>query len=175
MGPLPKWRATAGRGVLSPEVEAGLSSSSEVEPPSLGRPVLLDTGVWTWARDRRFPELAAWFNSQVASGLVLVCDLVVLELVRLTPNEARACEVEERLDAFESVPMPTSIWNRTRKLQLALATSGDHRRVPPVDLLIGCAAEAAAVPLIHYDRDYERIASVSQLEQHWLLPDGTLA
>jgi predicted nucleic acid-binding protein len=47
--------------------------------------------------------------------------------------------------------------------------------VPPVDLLIAGAAEAAGVPLVHYDRDYERIAAVSGLDQEWLLPDGTLA
>jgi predicted nucleic acid-binding protein len=131
--------------------------------------------VWTWARDRRFPRLAAWFNAQVASGHVLVWDLVILELTRLAPNEKRAREVADRLGAFESVAMPQALWDRARQLQISLARSGDHRRVPPVDLLIGCAAEAAGVSLIHYDRDYERIAGVSGLEHHWLLPDGTLA
>jgi predicted nucleic acid-binding protein len=136
---------------------------------------LFDTGVWTWARDRRFPQLASWFNTQVAAGHVLVCELVILELTRLTPNETRAREVADRLATFESVPMPAALWSRARQLQISLAVSGDHRRVPPVDLLIGCSAEAAGVPLVHYDRDYERIANVSTLEDHWLLPDGTLA
>jgi hypothetical protein len=136
---------------------------------------LFDTGVWTWVRDRRFPELASWFNAQVAAGRVLVCDLVVLELTRLTPNETRAREVAERLAGFESIPMPAALWSRARQLQTSLAAKGEHRRVPPVDLLIGCAAEAAGVPLVHYDRDYERIAGVSALDHHWLLPDGTLA
>lgn len=131
--------------------------------------------MWTWARDRRFPQLAAWFNAQVAAGQVLVCDLVILELVRLTPNETRAREVAEMLAAFESVSMPSMLWSRARELQTSLAANGDHRRVPPVDLLIGCAAEAAGVQIVHYDRDYERIARVSALEQRWLLPDGTLA
>lgn len=149
--------------------------SPDAEPPSLDRPALLDTGVWTWARDRRFPHLASWFNSQVAAGRVLVCDLVILELIRLTPNAARAAEVASRLEAFEWVPMPTGLWRRARQLQVSLSASADHRRVPPVDLLIGGAAEAAGVPLVHYDRDYERIARVSELEHHWLLPDGTLA
>jgi predicted nucleic acid-binding protein len=44
----------------------------------------------------------------------------------------------------------------------------------PADLSIGCTAETAGVPLVHYDRDYERIADVSTLEHHWLLPNGTL-
>ncbi len=135
---------------------------------------MLDTGVWTWARDRRFPQLAQWFNAQVAAGRVLVCDLVVMELTRLTPNESRAREVAERLDAFPSVPMPTKLWRRARELQLLLAANGDHRRVPPADLLIGVTAEAAGVPLVHYDRDYERLGAISALEHCWLLPDGTL-
>lgn len=141
----------------------------------LDRPALFDTGVWTWARDRRFPQLADWFNAQVAASRVLVCDLVILELVRLAPNEKRAREVTERLDAFQLVPMPAKLWARARDLQLLLTTSGDHRRIPPVDLLIGAAAETAGVTLIHYDRDYERIAKISALKHKWFLPDGTLA
>jgi hypothetical protein len=130
--------------------------------------------VWTWVRDRRFPELAEWFNTQVADGLVLVCDVVILELVRLTPNEPRAKDVAERLRAFESVSASPGVWARVRELQLALAANGDHRRVPPVDLLIGVTAEQAGVPLVHYDRDYERLARVSALQHRWLVPDGAL-
>lgn len=158
-----------------PGGSGSLSPKPEVEPPALDRPALFDTGVWTWARDRRFPQLADWFNEQVAAGRVLVCDLVVLELTRLTPNKDRAREVTERLDAFELVPMPAGLWARARELQLLLTADGAHRRVPPIDLLIGAAAEMAGVALVHYDRDYERIAKVSALEHRWLLPDGALA
>ncbi len=105
---------------------------------------------------------------------MLVCDVVVLELVRLTPNQSRAQEVAERLDAFEFVAMETELWQRARELQSLLSATGDHRRVPPVDLLIAAAAERADVPLIHYDRDYERLARVSALQHHWLVPDGAL-
>ena len=106
---------------------------------------------------------------------MLVCDLGALELIRLTPNENRAQEVTARLDAFESVSMTADLWNQARKLQTRLSANGDHRRVPPVDLLIGAAAVKAGVPVVHYDRDYERIASISPLEHHWLVPDGALA
>jgi len=105
---------------------------------------------------------------------VLVCDLVVLELIRLTPNEERARDVTTRLDAFGSVTMPADLWTRTRELQTLLSANSDHRRVPPVDLLIGAAAEKAGIPVVHYDRDYERMASVSDLQHYWLVPDGSL-
>jgi predicted nucleic acid-binding protein len=111
----------------------------------------------------------------VTDGRVLVCDLVVMELVRLTPNESRAREVAERLDAFESVATGANVSKRARELQALLFAGADHRRVPPADLLIAASAELAGVPLIHYDRDYERIGRVSALRHHWLVPDGALA
>lgn len=148
---------------------------ADLRLPRLDRPALFDTGAWTWARDRRFTELTAWFNAAVEAGLVLVCDLVILELTRLAPNERRAREVTGRLAAFEAVPMPAGLWDRARETQLALAANGDHRRVPPADLLLAAAAEQAGVALIHYDRDYERIAAVGGLRQEWLVADGTLA
>ncbi len=152
-----------------------MSVEGELKLPPLESPALFDTGAWTWVRDRRFPRLAEWFNAAVEAGLVLVCDLVVLELTRLAPNERRAGAVSERLEAFEAVPMPAGIWPRARQTQLALAANGDHRRVPPADLLLAATAEGAGVELVHYDRDYERIAGVGELRQQWLVPDGTLA
>jgi predicted nucleic acid-binding protein len=100
---------------------------------------------------------------------------VVLELTRLAPNEKRASATAERLDAFQFLPMPGTLWDRAREVQLLLASRGDHRRVPPADLLLAAAAEEASVPLVHYDRDYERIAGVADLEHRWFVEDGSLA
>jgi hypothetical protein len=144
-------------------------------PRRLEQRVLIDTAVWTWARDRRFPQLATWFNDAVRSGRVLVCDMVVLELVRLAANEQRSQELAARLASFESVAMPGSLWRRAREVQLLLAVAGDQRRVPPADLLIAAAAELAGVPLVHYDRDYERIATVTGQDHAWFVPDGALS
>ncbi len=71
--------------------------------------------------------------------------------------------------------MKAALWRRARELQSLLSANGDHCRVPPADLLIASAAESAGVPLVHYDRDYDRLARVSALDHRWLLPDGTLA
>lgn len=149
-------------------------ATDRLTPVELDGPALFDTGVWTWVRDRRLPQLASWFNAAAAAGRVLVCELVILELVRLAPNVRRANEVGERLAAFGSVPMDSSLWPRAVEIQSLLAPAGDHRRVPPADLLLAAAAEAAGVPLVHYDGDYERIAAVTSLDQAWLVPGGTL-
>lgn len=158
-----------------------MAASGEVPPAPVGRPrplehpALFDTGVWAWVRDRRFPALAAWFDDAARRGQVLVCDLVVIELVRATSDARRARAVADRLRTFGSLPMPAELWSRAREVQLLMAASGDHRRVPPADLLIAATAELANLPLLHYDRDYERIAAVSGQSQRWFVPDGALA
>jgi predicted nucleic acid-binding protein len=55
-----------------------------------------------------------------------------------------------------------------------MAASGDHRRVPPADLLTAAAAELADVPLVHYGGDYEQIAAVTGQEHVWFVSDGAL-
>ena len=42
------------------------------------------------------------------------------------------------------------------------------------DLLIAAAAEAAAVTLLHYDEDYDRIAEVTGQATRWLAAKGSL-
>jgi predicted nucleic acid-binding protein len=148
---------------------------NRLKPAPLTQPSLVDTAVWTWVRDRRFPELAEWFNTEVRSGRVLVCDQILLELVRLAPNETRARELAARLSAFDAVTTPQDVWSRAREVQLTMAGSGDHRRVPPADLMIAATAQRAGVPLVHYDRDYERIAAVTRQPHLWFVPDGSLA
>jgi predicted nucleic acid-binding protein len=146
-----------------------------IQPAGLDEPWLVDTGVWSWVRDRRFPALAGWFSEQVRASRVLVCDAITMELLRITPNERRAQELAEWLSGFEQVPMPVDVWRRCRELQLALSPGGHHRRVPPTDLLIAVAAEHAGVPLLHYDADYDLIADVSELRHRWFVPRGTLS
>jgi len=148
---------------------------NRLKPAPLTQASLVDTAVWTWARDGRFPELAEWFNTEVHSGRVLVCDQIILELIRLASNETRAQVLAGRLSAFEDVTMPPDAWSRAREVQLALAGTGDHRRVPPSDLLIAAAAERAGVPLVHYDHDYERIAAVTRQPHLWFVAQGALA
>ncbi|MEA2196889.1 MAG: hypothetical protein QOJ25_940, partial [Solirubrobacteraceae bacterium] len=105
-----QWRAPLPRLLAARTEPKGASGSmciSEPRPVPLPRPALVDTAVWTWVRDRRFPALAEWFNTEVRAGRVLVCDLVRLELVRLMPNQERANELARRLAAFDAVPCPS--------------------------------------------------------------------
>jgi predicted nucleic acid-binding protein len=71
---------------------------------------------------------------------------------------------------------------RERELTRALwvyeklsARGGEHQRsVKHADLLIAAAAEAAGMPVLHYDEDYDRIAGITGRPTHWLAPAGSL-
>ncbi len=145
------------------------------KPIKLDRPALVDTGVWSWVRDRRFPSLADWFDAAVAAGNVMICDQIVLELVRAAPNPDAARRVENSLMAFELIEMSHEVFNVARRVQMGLAADGTHRQIPTPDLLIAATAEIAAVPLIHHDADYPVIASVTGLDERWFVPRGSLA
>ena len=62
---------------------------------------------------------------------------------------------------------------RARGIQRALAASGlKGRKV--ADLLIAAAADLAGLVLIHYDVDFELIASVSGQSHQWVVPRGSI-
>ena len=140
--------------------------------PRLSEPHLADTTVWSKARNH--PELSAWFNTEVRSNRIWICEVVSLELLRSARNTAAFTVQSELLGLLPSCPVAATEWGRSRQVQELLATKGKHRGVPPSDLLIAAAAESAGLPLLHYDHDYDLIAQASGQTTRWLLPAGTL-
>lgn len=143
-------------------------------PPQIRRPHLVDSTVWSKVRTRTRPDLAEWFNTAVQADLVVTCDAVVLELLRSARDSASFLNQAGLLSLLPAVPTGASEVRRAREVQALLATKGQHRGVAPVDLLIAAVAEAADLPLLHYDHDYDLIAAVTSQESTWLLPPGSL-
>jgi predicted nucleic acid-binding protein len=46
--------------------------------------------------------------------------------------------------------------------------------VKPQDLLIAAAAQDAAVGVLHYDSDFDTLATVLSFESRWIAPAGSL-
>jgi predicted nucleic acid-binding protein len=51
-----------------------------------------------------------------------------------------------------------------------------HHRLPPIDVMIAACAHEAEAGVLHYDRDYDILASRTSLEfeSEWLVPPGSL-
>lgn len=143
-------------------------------PPPFSRRHLVDSTVWSKVRTKSRPDLAEWFNKAVQADLVATCEPIVFELLRSARNSAAFASQADLLALLPTVPTGEGQFRRARQVQTALGGVGQHRGVPPIDLLIAASAESAGLPLLHYDHDYELIASVSGQQCLWLSPPGSL-
>ncbi|MGH3932160.1 MAG: PIN domain-containing protein [Pseudonocardiaceae bacterium] len=157
----------------SPEVPAPRDTRRVVVPGPLGEPHLADTSVWSKVRAQ--PALADWFNAEVRAGRIVTCGVVVLELLRSARNTVSFRAQSEMLEVLDHCPDGAPQFARAREVQALLADRGQHRGIPPADLLIAASAEAASVPVLHYDHDYDLIAEVSGQVVRWILPAGSLS
>ena len=77
------------------------------------------------------------------------------------------------LDAFELVEIGPAQLVRARQVQRLLAQGGlKGRKIP--DLLIAAAGEATARTVLHYDADFDHIASVTRQATEWVVPKGSI-
>jgi predicted nucleic acid-binding protein len=133
-----------------------------------------DTSVWAWSQsdpdlDREFRRLLAWDE-------IATTDMVKLELLHSARNGDDFDELLDELEALRCFPVGPDEWSRALHVYRELAHQGEmhQRSVKHPDLLIAAAAEAAGLPVLHYDEDFERIAEITGQEHRWLAPRGTL-
>lgn len=79
----------------------------------------------------------------------------------------------EALSAFELVETTSDHMRRARQVQRSLAAAGQRRRKVP-DLLVAAAAEETGCGLLHYDSDFDLIASVTGQSVTWVVPAGSI-
>lgn len=136
---------------------------------------LADTSAWVWTRTIG-GELRARFDENLVEGQIATCDMVRLELLYSTRNAVEFTGLRSELDALPDCPIGVEHWARALEVYEQLAHHGGlhHRAVRHPDLLIAAAAEAANIPVLHYDEDYDRIAAITGQDAQWLAPRGSL-
>lgn len=77
------------------------------------------------------------------------------------------------LDAFELVETKAAHVQRARQVQRLLASRHQRGRKVP-DLLVAAAAEASGLGVLHYDADFDRIATVTGQLCEWVVPAGSV-
>jgi predicted nucleic acid-binding protein len=73
---------------------------------------------------------------------------------------------------YFNLPITEEIGDRAMEVQSKLAKRSKHRGCGTQDLLIAACAEVYRVPLLHYDRDFDLIASVAGQTTQWVVPRG---
>ena len=141
----------------------------------LGTPVeLADTSAWTNRfRDPAFDEA---FARQLELGGIATCAPVRMELLRTVRDAEEFAAHRGALEGLRQIAVGPREWRRAEEVFLELARLGPlhHRKVPMADLLIAAAAERAEIPVLHYDRHFELIASVTGQPVRAIAPLGSI-
>lgn len=131
---------------------------------------LVDTSVLARARQGVVGDR---LETLALSGRLWTCRLIDLEVVYGSRARDVAAVIEERR-ALPEAPITADVMHRALQIAGAMAAAGRHRGAKPVDLVIAAAAEAAGLAVLHYDDDYDRIASVTHQPTEWVAPAGSL-
>ena len=135
-----------------------------------GRGYLVDTSALARARQETVGDR---LENLARSGNLWTCRLIDLEVAYASRARDVAAVVRERR-ALPAAPMTEAVLDRALQVAALLAKGGRHRGAKPADLVIAAAAEAAGLPVLHYDEDYERISRVTRQAVEWVAPAGTL-
>lgn len=135
---------------------------------------LADTSAWT--NREKDPAVRDWFDRLVREGQIATCPMVELELLWTAIDPPDFAEMRHDLSDLPQVSIDDRVWRRAVDVFQALGRQGPlhHRQVKIPDLLIAAAAERAGVAVLHYDRDFDRIAGVTGQSVRSIAPMGSL-
>ena len=125
-----------------------------------------------WARVRQ-PAVLSVMNEYVERGLIGTCPIVDLEILYSARTGTEHTHFRRQREAFEYFPLTDEIARRAVEVQGLFAERAQHRAVSIPDLLVAAIAERFSLTVLHYDRDYERIAEITGQPTEWIVPAGT--
>jgi predicted nucleic acid-binding protein len=121
------------------------------------------------------PQAAAVLGPLIEAGLVATCPMIELEMLWSTRSPAEFAEVRaDRSLGYEWLPIEDLDWRRAIDVMAELWASGRPRLVPLRDLLIAATAERHHVGVLHYDADFDLIASITAQPMGWVVPAGSI-
>ena len=138
--------------------------------------LLLDNSAWarllTGVVSRaRAKTIAAWMNR----GELAVCLPFLLEAGYSARSASDRRALMTSFAKLPNIALDQEIERISLDAQRELAEVG-HHRLAPTDLIIAACAHKSEAGVLHYDRDYDLIATHTSLafESEWLAPPGTL-
>jgi predicted nucleic acid-binding protein len=131
---------------------------------------LLDTSVVKRLGRPQVREIVEPLAAAGQLGRPGICDLEVGYSAR---NAEEWDQLVDALGAFDPVATTAAHVRRALQVQRLLAQRSQRGRKIP-DLLVAAAAEELDLPVLHYDADFDLIASVTGQPTQWIVPAGTV-
>jgi len=135
-------------------------------------PLFVDTSAW--ARAGRAEVREPWLEA-LREGHLRLPPPIRMEILLSARHGGEFDLLEERLDTMRATPLTPSVIRGAEAAMRALAhRSAGSQRLPVVDYLVAAGAQELGAAVLHYDRDYDRLAEVMEFESVWLAPAGSL-
>lgn len=131
---------------------------------------LVDTSVLTRLRERSIRDVVEPLANIGRAARAGISDLEVGYSAR---TAAEWDELVGALDVLVLVETTAAHLRRARQVQRVLAADSQRGRKIP-DLLVAAAAEEAGCTVLHYDSDFDLIASVTGQPCEWVVPAGSV-
>lgn len=131
---------------------------------------LLDTSVLTRLRE---PSVRAVVEPLATIGRAARAGISDLEIGYSARNDSEWDALVGALQSFVLVETTAEHLQRARQVQRLLAANSQRGRKIP-DLLVAAAAEQGGHTVLHYDSDFDLIASVTGQPCEWVVPSGSI-
>lgn len=121
------------------------------------------------------PQVRGVLEPLAARARLATCTIVDLELLYSArgPAEYRQT-LRMRRASYRTMPITQQICDRAVEVQAALAERSQHRGASIPDLVIAACAEHHGAALLHYDADFDLVATVTGQPVRWVAPRGSL-
>jgi predicted nucleic acid-binding protein len=122
----------------------------------------------------RQPEAGRILADALAADEVALSEPILIEYLNGARNPAEYDRIELALRAARMVETTPADWREALNVHRALARSGHghQRSVRLPDLIIAAVGAREGLPVVHYDSDYDRIASITGQATRWVIPRG---
>lgn len=121
------------------------------------------------------PQVRTVLAPLIEHGLVATCGITELEVLFSARGKADYRQIEQdRQHAYEWLPTEDTDLRRALSIRGELAGRGQLRTVSLPDLIIAAVAERHRVCVLHYDDDYEHVASITGQAMRWVVPQGSV-
>ena len=108
------------------------------------------------------------------AGDVASCGIIDLELFYSARSHADFVQLRMDRRALPTIEIHQPDFDRAITVMELLSRRGKHRGPSIPDLLVSAVAERAGLCVLHYDRDYDLIASVTGQDVEWVVPAGSV-
>jgi predicted nucleic acid-binding protein len=144
-----------------------------VADPFGGGTFLADTSAWARTRHAR---VASRWATALRNRQIATCPIVNLELLYTARTGEDFDEWSAELAQLRDIPITRSVTNAAQQAfrELAHAQPAYQRSVKIADLLVAACAQDAGVGVLHYDEDFDRLATVLSFEGRWIARAGSL-